>query len=398
MEAISVQQLFENQYDKKPALLVRACGRINLIGEHTDYNDGFVLPAAIDRYLFYAIGENGTDDCHFYAVDMNEKASISLHDLKKTSLQWLNYLQGIIQQFQIEGKIVRGVDVVLGGNLPVGSGMSSSAALECGFGWALNRLFDAGFEKSYIAEVAHHSSNQFMGIPSGIMDQFASMMGKANHFILLDCRSLEYKYIPADLKEYQIVLINSKVHHELSSSEYPVRVAECKAGVKYLQQYDANIESLRDVKLSLLEQHKDGLNEKIYRRCKYVVTEMQRTLQACEYLQKGEIEKVGELMFETHAGLRDDYEVSCPEIDFLVDFAKNYDGVVGSRIMGGGFGGCTINLVKKDQIQDFITKAEADYYNQFNVKAEHYLLHISDGTDVMDDRMIGEWGNGGMGG
>ncbi len=383
MDATTVEQLFENQFDRKPELMVRACGRINLIGEHTDYNDGFVLPAAIDRYIFYAIAENGTDQCHFFAADLNEKATASLHDLKKTNQHWFNYLQGIIQQFQKESKTVRGVDVVLGGNLPVGSGMSSSAALECGFGWALNRLFDAGFEKSYIAEVAHHSSNQFMGIPSGIMDQFASMMGKANHFILLDCRSLEHRYIPADLKAYQIVLINSKVHHELSSSEYPVRVAECKAGVEYLQQYDPTINSLRDVTLELLEAHKGGLSNKIYRRCKYVVSEKERTLQACEYLERGEIEKVGQLMFETHAGLRDDYEVSCAEIDFLVDFAKAYEDAVGSRIMGGGFGGCTINLIKKDQIQDFITKVEASYYNQFNIKAEHYLLNISDGTDVM---------------
>ncbi|MFN7117462.1 MAG: galactokinase [Saprospiraceae bacterium] len=383
MDAYFVKQLFENQFNRTPDLLVRACGRINLIGEHTDYNDGFVLPAAIDRFIFYALAENGTDTCHFYAADMNEKGSAALHDLKKTELQWLNYLQGIIQQFQLEGKTVRGVDVVLGGNLPVGSGMSSSAALECGFGWALNRLFDAGFSKSYIAELAHHSSNQFMGIPSGIMDQFASMMGKANHFILLDCRSLEHRYIPADLKAYQIVLINSKVHHELSSSEYPVRVAECKAGVQYLQQFDPNVKSLRDVTPELLEAHKDGLSDKIYRRCKYVVTEEVRTLQACEYLQKGEIEKVGKLMFRTHAGLRDDYEVSCPEIDFLVDFAKEYEGVAGARIMGGGFGGCTINLVKKDAVNDFIHKAEAAYYDVFNIKAEHYLLNISDGTDVV---------------
>lgn len=383
MNANEIQQLFENQFNKKPTLMVRACGRINLIGEHTDYNDGFVLPAAIDRHLFYAIAENETDVCHFHAADMKEKADVSLHDLKKTKYQWLNYLQGIIQQFQKQGKTVRGVDVVLGGDLPIGSGMSSSAALECGFGWALNRLFDAGFEKSQIAEVAHHSSNEFMGIPSGIMDQFASMMGKENQFILLDCRSLDYKYVPADLKDYQIVLINSKVHHELASSEYPVRVAECRAGVQYLQQFEPNIKSLRDVNLSLLEQHKSGLDNKIYKRCKYVTTENERTLQACEYLQQGEMEKLGALMFETHAGLRDDYEVSCPEIDFLVDFAKDFEGVAGARIMGGGFGGCTINLVKKDKIQDFITKAEADYYNQFNVKAEHYLLNIADGTEVM---------------
>ncbi len=383
MNATSITQIFENQFNKKPTLLVRACGRINLIGEHTDYNDGFVLPAAIDRYLFYAIAENGTETCHFYAADLDEKASASLHGLKKTDQGWFNYLQGIIQQFQKEGKTVRGVDVALGGNLPIGSGMSSSAALECGFGWALNQLFDAGYNPLDIAEVAHHSSNEFMGIPSGIMDQFASMMGKADHFILLDCRSLEHQYIPADLKDYQIVLINSKVHHELSSSEYPVRVAECRAGVEYLQQFDSNIKSLRDVRLSFLEMHKAGLSNKIYRRCKYVITENERTLQACAYLQSGNIEAVGKLMLETHAGLRDDYEVSCAEIDFLVNIAKDFSGVAGARIMGGGFGGCTINLVKKEKVNDFIIEAEAAYLKQFNIQAEHYLLHISNCTAVI---------------
>lgn len=389
MDAKNVLQIFDNQFNRKPTLMVRACGRINLIGEHTDYNEGFVLPAAIDRYLFYAIAENGTDVFNSYAADLNEQASTSLHDLKKIDQGWFNYLQGIIQQFQKAGKTVRGVDVVFGGNLPIGSGMSSSAALECGFGWALNQLFDADYTKKEIALVAHHSSNEFIGVPTGIMDQFASVMGKANHFILLDCRSLEYKYVLANLKNYQIVLINSNVHHELSSSEYPVRVAECKEGVAYLQQHDPNIKSLRDVSIAFLELHKAGLNDKIYRRCKYVVSENDRVLQACEYLQQGKIEELGQLMFETHAGLRDDYEVSCPEIDFLVDFAKGFEGVAGSRIMGGGFGGCTINLVEKESVNDFIEKIETAYNQQFNINSAHYLLHISDGTEEIDDGVMG---------
>lgn len=363
--------------------MVYACGRINLIGEHTDYNEGFVLPAAVDKYIFYAIAENKTDDCNFYAADIQETATISLHHLAKSGQLWLNYLQGIIQQFQKAGKTVRGVDVVFGGNLPIGSGISSSAALECGFGWALNQSFAAGYSKSEIAEVAHHSSNEFIGVPTGIMDQFASVMGKANHFILLDCRSLAYRYIPANLQEYQIVLLDSKVKHELGSSEYPVRVAECKAGVKYLQQFDTNIKSLRDVTLSFLESYRAGLDDKIYRRCKYVVTENVRVLTACEYLEQGDINKLGQLMFETHAGLRYDYEVSCNEIDFLVDFAAKYEGVAGARIMGGGFGGCTINLVKKNQVNDFIEKAKLAYAQQFDIQLEILLVEISEGTDVI---------------
>lgn len=383
MDANTVKQSFENQFNKQPTLMVRACGRINLIGEHTDYNEGFVLPASVDKYIFYAIAENHTEQCNFYAVDIQETATISLHHLVKSGQLWLDYLQGIIQQFQKAGKTVRGVDVVFGGNLPIGSGISSSAALECGFGWALNQLFAAGYSKSEIAEVAHHSSNEFIGVPTGIMDQFASVMGKANHFILLDCRSLEYRYIPANLQNYQIVLLDSKVKHELGSSEYPVRVAECKAGVEYLQHFDANIKSLRDVTLPFLESHRAGLDDKIYRRCKYVVTENARVLIACEYLEQGDIKKLGQLMFETHAGLRDDYEVSCNEIDFLVDFATAYEGVAGARIMGGGFGGCTINLVKKNQVNDFIEKAKIAYTQRFDIQLEILLVEISEGTDVI---------------
>jgi galactokinase len=382
MNATTLQQLFTNQFHQPPSLLVRACGRINLLGEHTDYNQGWVLPAAIDRYLWYAIAENGTDRCNFYAADLPETASTDLNHLQKTGRTWFDYLQGILQQFQLAGKTVRGVDVALGGNLPIGSGMSSSAALECGFGWALNGLFDAGYSKAEIADLAHHSSNRFMGIPTGIMDQFASVMGKARHFILLDCRSLQYQYIPADLQNYQIVLINSNVQHELGASEYPVRVAECRAGVQYLQQFDPNVKSLRDVTAAFLEQYKTGLNDTIYRRCKYVLTENERTLQAGACLQQGNIIELGKLMFETHAGLRDDYEVSCPEIDFLVEVARDFNGVAGARIMGGGFGGCTINLVKRDVVNDFVKKVESAYLHQFGIQAEHYLLHISDGTDV----------------
>jgi len=383
MDANTIEQLFQERFGKKPSLMVRACGRINLIGEHTDYNDGFVLPAAIDKVLYYAIAENGTDMCNFYAADIQEDATAHLANLKTSDKSWFNFLQGIIQQFQLAGKTVRGVDVVFGGNLPIGAGVSSSAALECGIGWALNHLFDAGYSKPEMAQLAQRSSHQFVGIPSGIMDQFASLMGKDERFILLDCRTLDYRYIPASLKNYQILLLNSNVHHELSSSEYPVRVAECKAGVQYLQQFDANIKSLRDVTFEFLEQHKDGMDAKIYRRCKYVITENKRVLEACEYLENGNIEKLGTLLYETHTGLRDEYEVSCPEIDFLVDFAKDFGGVAGARIMGGGFGGCTINLVQKEKVDNFIEAAKTAYFEQFNIQSEHYLIDISDGTDII---------------
>ncbi|MDX1940105.1 MAG: galactokinase [Saprospiraceae bacterium] len=379
----NIQAVFQEKFGRQARLMIRACGRINLIGEHTDYNDGYVLPAAIDKHLYFAIAENGTSTCHFWAEDIKESGEADLKNLSKGKQLWLNYLCGILQQFQLDGKDVCGVDVAFGGDLPIGAGVSSSAALECGFGWALNQLFDAGYSKPDIARVARHSSNQFMGIPSGIMDQFASIMGKANHFILLDCRSLEHLYIPADLGDYQIVLLNSNVHHELASSAYSDRVAECRAGVAILQKYYTGIKSLRDVDLTMLESHQDEVNPIVFRRCKYVINEHNRTLKACEYLQNGQIEALGQLLFATHEGLRDDYEVSCVEIDFLVDIAKDFKGVAGARVMGGGFGGCTINLVKQDLVSDFVEKAKSAYYKKFKIELEHLKVNISDGTDVL---------------
>ncbi|MBK7870543.1 MAG: galactokinase [Saprospiraceae bacterium] len=379
----SIQAIFQEKFGRQAILMIRACGRINLIGEHTDYNDGYVLPAAIDKHLYFAIAENGTSTCRFWAEDIKEAGEADLKNLIKGNQLWLNYLRGILQEFQLDGKDIRGVDVAFGGDLPIGAGVSSSAALECGFGWALNQLFNAGYSKSDIALVAHHSSNHFMGIPSGIMDQFASIMGRANHFILLDCRSLEHRYIPADLGDYQIVLLNSRVHHELASSAYSERVAECRAGVAILQKYYTDIKSLRDVDVSMLEKHQNEMNPTVFRRCKYVVNEHDRTLQACKYLQNGEMQALGQLLFKTHEGLRNDYEVSCAEIDFLVDFAKDFNGVAGARVMGGGFGGCTINLVKDDLVNDFVEKAKLAYYQRFGIDLEHLKVNISDGTDIL---------------
>lgn len=381
--ADSIKSFFAVKFGHNPTLLVRACGRINLIGEHTDYNDGFVLPAAIDKHLYFAMAENGTSECRFYAADIEETGTADLKRLVKDKRLWLNYLRGILQQFQLSGKEVRGVDVAFGGNLPIGAGVSSSAALECGFAFALNETFQTGFTRLELAKLAQHSSHQFLGIPCGIMDQFASLMGKAGHFMLLDCRSLEHRYVPGKLLDYQLVLLNSNVHHELASSAYGDRVAECRAGVAVLQKYFPDIKSLRDAGLPMLDAHRREMGEMVYRRCKYVVTEHLRTLQACEHLQNGEIDALGQLLFETHDGLSQDYEVSCPEIDFLVDIARSFDGVAGARVMGGGFGGCTINLVQKNMTYKFIHHAKVAYAQQFGIEATDILVNLSDGTNLL---------------
>ncbi len=381
--ADSIKSFFTTKFGQNPALMVRACGRINLIGEHTDYNDGFVLPGAIDKHLYFAIAENGTSECRFYAADIEDTGTTDLKRLVKDKKLWLNYLRGILQQFQLSGKEIRGVDVAFGGNLPIGAGVSSSAALECGFAFALNELFDAGLTRLELAKLAQNSSHQFLSIPCGIMDQFASLMGKAGHFMLLDCRSLEHRYVPGKLLDYQLVLLNSNVHHELASSAYGERVAECRAGVVVLQKYFPDVKSLRDAGLPMLDAHRKEMGETVYRRCKYVVTEHLRTLQACEHLQNGESNALGQLLFETHEGLSKDYEVSCPEIDFLVDIARGFDGVAGARVMGGGFGGCTINLVQINVADKFIHYAKVAYAQRFGIEATDILVNLSDGTNLL---------------
>ncbi len=377
-----ITQAFTQRFGQAPTLLVRACGRINLIGEHTDYNNGYVLPAAIDKHLYFAIAENGTTTCRFYAADIDQTGTADLQQLVPAAQLWLTYLRGIAQQFQAAGKALRGVDVAFGGNLPIGAGVSSSAALECGFAFALNTLFDGGYTRPELAELAQRSSQQFVGIPCGIMDQFASLMGKAGHFILLDCQRLVHRYIPADFGAYELVLLNTQVHHELASSAYGERVSECQAGVAYLQQHYPKVRSLRDVLPTMLELHREGLDPIVFRRCHYVINEHYRTLRACEHLQNGQIAALGQLLFDTHAGLRDDYEVSCPELDFLVDFASRTSGVVGARLMGGGFGGCTVNIVQREAVSRFVETAQGAYYQQFGKEPTQLQVQIADGTDT----------------
>lgn len=372
-----VQAAFEGRFAGNPQW-VRACGRINIIGEHTDYNDGFVLPAAIDKYLFFAIAENGTSECRFLACDIDEEYSAGLDELTPGPKLWANYLMGIIKQFLQDGKVVRGFDCAFGGNLPIGSGMSSSAALECGLAWSLNALFGAGYSREQLAQLAQRSSHTFVGIPCGIMDQFASLMGKENQLILLDCRSLDYAYIPFDTGNYRVVLLNSKVHHELASSAYSTRVKECREAAAI-----AGVKSLRDLSPEQLEVFRQHMSPTVYNRASYVVAENNRVMAACAALRNGDIMELGRLMFETHDGLRYLYEVSCPEIDLLVDFAKNFEGVIGARVMGGGFGGCTINLVHKDITQDFIDRATYHYLQHTGIRAEAYFTTSVDGTELL---------------
>ncbi len=377
-----IVELYEERFDTHP-LLIRACGRINIIGEHTDYNNGFVLPAAVDKHIFFALGENGTQDCHLYAADIKDSHSFNINEIVPCEKLWANYLMGIMKQLQDRGVLLEGVDCVFGGNLPIGSGMSSSAALECGFALGLDTLFRLEIGRVGLARLAQRSSHQFVGIPCGIMDQFTSLLGRAGQAIKLDCRSLEYEYIPLELGDCELVLINTKVHHELASSEYPVRVKECRRGVEAIQKHHSEVESLRDITLEMLDAHREELPEMIYRRCAYVIKENARLEEAAICLAEGKMERLGELLLLTHEGLRDEYEVSSPELDFLVGLARETEGVLGARLMGGGFGGCTINLVRKEAKEKFLREATKAYFRHFGIHSEYYFVHPVDGTMVV---------------
>jgi galactokinase len=378
-----IASLFQDKFYEQP-LLIQACGRINLIGEHTDYNNGFVLPASINRHLYFAIGENGSNECHFHAADVGEEHHFSLSEIKKCDKGWANYMMGILQQIQQEDIPLEGLDVVFGGNLPIGAGMSSSAALEAGFALGVCSLFNLQKSRQELAQLAQRSSHEFVGIPCGIMDQFASLLGRRDQAIKLDCQSLYFEYIPLQLGAYELLLVNSGVSHELANSAYKDRVEECATGVRAVQTVYPEVKSLRDVSLDQLEACEGAMSEMVYRRCRYVLEENERLQLAVDALKEGDLEQLGQLMLRTHQGLSEEYEVSCRETDFLVELAKEQEGVAGARMMGGGFGGCTLNLVKTSAKKAFLKAVKREYYRAFSIKAEYYELEVVDGTDLVN--------------
>ena len=373
---------FKELFKKEP-LLIRSPGRINLIGEHTDYNDGFVFPAAINKEIHFAVAKNDVNTFRFYAVDLQESFELKLEDLAKTKTQWANYLLGVAAQFKKAGYALTGVDCVFGGDIPLGAGLSSSAAIENGFAFALKELLEVEVGKIEMVKMAQMAEHEYAGVMCGIMDQFASMTGKKDHAMKLDCRSLEFEYANIDLHDYTILLCNTNVKHELASSEYNTRRIECETGVKILQKYDKNINALRDASMELLEQHQKEFDSVVYKRCSYVVKENLRVEKAFSALAKNDIKALGELMYQTHEGLRDNYEVSCKELDELFDIAKNSDDVIGARMMGGGFGGCTINIVKIEKVDSFKEAVLQQYYKVNNIEPEIYTVKITNGTGLI---------------
>ncbi len=379
-----IRKRFTDMFHQDP-LLLRAPGRVNLIGEHTDYNMGFVLPAAVDKAIYFAIALREDSECRLYSVDMEAEHIFRLDEpLQKSGKGWPDYILGVIDQFQKVGfEVSRGFNLVFGGDIPIGAGMSSSAALECGIAYAMNHFFDFGINKKDLALLAQRAENQFVGVNSGIMDQFASLFGLSGKVIRIDCRSLEYTYFPFEFDDIAIVLADTGVSHSLASSEYNTRRQECEAGLAILQSNFPGIQSLRDVDMHQLEQVKGLLKGNEYERCKYVIAEIERTLKACDRLNENDPDAFGKLMYETHFGLSKEYEVSCEELDILVNLTLDMEYVLGARMMGGGFGGCTINLVKKAHLDKFTSIITAEYKRITGRTARIYINNLTDGVSTV---------------
>jgi len=380
---MTTQQRIFNQYKHiygQTPRLFRSPGRINLIGEHTDYNEGFVLPASIDKAVYFAIQPRNDDRVELHAADLNEFYSFTLEDLSKPAMSWPYYQMGVLDQLKKLGKKIRGFQAVFGGDIPAGAGMSSSAALECCLLYALNEIFSLGLDRLAIVKLAQKAENEYVGVNCGIMDQFASVFGKQGSVIRLDCRDLAYEYFPFELEGYTLILCDTTVKHSLAGTEYNTRRLECEKGVAILKQYYPEINSLRDVTPDQVEAHQNELGDAVYRRCRYMTREIRRVQDACDLLLQNKAEEFGQKMYETHDGLSQDYEVSCKELDFLVDFTRPLEEVAGARMMGGGFGGCTINLVAINAVDAFEEKIRNAYLEKFEKELPCYRVNIQDGT------------------
>jgi len=354
-------------------------GRINLIGEHTDYNGGFVFPGAIDKGMIAEIKPNGTGKVRAFSVDLNDYAEFGLNEEDAPKASWARYIFGVCRETIKRGGQIQGFDTVFAGDVPLGAGMSSSAALESTYAFALNDLFSLNIDKFELAKIGQSTEHNYCGVNCGIMDQFASVFGKAGSLIRLDCRSLEYQYFPFHPEGYRLVLMDSVVKHELASSAYNKRRQSCEAAVAAIQKKHPHVEFLRDCTMDMLEEAKADISAEDYMRAEYVIEEVQRVLDVCDALEKDDYETVGKKMYETHHGMSKLYEVSCEELDFLNDVAKKC-GVTGSRVMGGGFGGCTINLVKEEKYDAFIKEAFESYTAKFGHEPKLYNVVISDGA------------------
>ncbi|QBZ97245.1 galactokinase [Flavobacterium sangjuense] len=377
---------FEKLFHNKPEYIFLSPGRINIIGEHVDYNDGFVMPAAINKYICFAISKNENSECALIAKDLNEAYKFDLKDeLKPVDKMWVNYILGVLSQLKNAHGLAQGFNIVFSSTIPMGAGLSSSAALECGIGYAMNTLFDLGLTKEQIALVGQKSEHTFVGVNCGIMDQFASVFGKKNKVIKLDCNTLEYEYYNADFKKYSLLLLDSNVKHTHLTSGYNVRRKEVEKGLAIIKKNFPTVKTFRDCTEEMVLELNEQLGRTIFKRCHFVVKEIQRVSDAAKALTDSDFATLGKLMSETHEGLSKEYEVSCEEIDFLVDAVQHEKTVLGSRMMGGGFGGCSINLVEKGTEEALIKTISERYADTFGIELKAYKVKISKGTTLYKD-------------
>jgi galactokinase len=377
--ADKVKQIYHQEFGGTPRVF-SAPGRVNIIGEHTDYNGGLVLPAAIDKAAYLAVGPADGNIGRWVSADFSESVEIDFNNIGKNTSSWPNYILGIIDQFKKDGKEPSAFNAVLAADVPIGAGLSSSAAIETVVAYAINERDGFGYSKIDLALLAQRAEHEYIGVKVGIMDMFASLHGKEGHVMRLDCRSLDLDYAPLELGNYKIVLFDTGVKHELASTEYNVRRQQCEEGVKILSQFYPEVKQLRDVTTEMLESHREEMDPVIYKRCYYVVEEIKRVDKACDALRQGSLDQLGLLLYESHAGLQHDYEVSCRELDLLVKLVKDETFVLGARMMGGGFGGCTINIIHKDSINALIEKIGPVYKENTDTELQTYEVVTGDGA------------------
>ena len=384
MNKAKLSALFASQFNEAPSFVIASPGRINLIGEHVDYNHGFVLPAAIDKYMYVAVSKRSDHQIVMHAADIQQNYQTSLDNAsQRSSLDWPNYVLGVAHELKKDGHAVSGFNILITGNIPIGAGVSSSAALECATVFACKHLFDINISKQAMVQVAQRAENNFVGVNCGVMDQFASMFGKADHVIKLDCADLSYTYFPFKLEGISIVLFDTFVKHSLASSEYNTRRQECETGLAALRK-QFSITSFREATLTMLDAVADTISSDVYSRCRYVIEEIARMEAACNHLLAGEIDAFGARMYETHTGLSKLYNVSCPELDLIVENCINESAIIGARMMGGGFGGCVIALVQATELETVYNRIGAIYENTFGRSMGKYVMQIGDGTRLLN--------------
>jgi galactokinase len=379
MKEFRVKEAYQKEYGGGFRFFA-APGRINLIGEHTDYNDGFVLPAAIDKRIYLAINPRHDNKVFITSVDFNEKVEFQVDGPAGELPHWAKYPYGVVKELQADGHKIRGFEAAFGGDIPAGAGLSSSAAIECAFALALSTIYELGIDRLTLAKIGQRAEHNYAGVKCGIMDQFASLHGQEGHVIKLDCRSLEHELFPLKLDGYELILADTRVKHSLASSEYNTRRYQCEEGVMLLHTQMPAVRSLRDVRSKNVYPYKGLLGEEVFLRCEYVTEENERVEETCQALLQGQLERVGQLLYQSHEGLRTKYHVSCDELDLLVSAARKVDGVMGSRMMGGGFGGCTITLLRTEAVNDFKEKTRAAFAEKFGQDPVFYQVNISQGA------------------